>query len=108
MDEKNLNWPVTVTLFAQERYDGDWMPEKLTEAVAWLQNFLAQVPDEHRNEATIDIGYEEYSANIDISYQRPATEAEKQERLSNERRQTDRSTAERRQHYERLKTEFGE
>lgn len=111
MDEKNLNWPVTVTLFDQERYDGDWMPEKLTEALAWLQGFLNQVPVQFRDKATIEISsvssYEDsHYASIGISYNRPPTKAEKEARLTEEHQRIDAREASEREVYERLKAKF--
>ena len=108
MDEENLNRLVTVTLFDKERWDGEWMPETLTEAIAWLQQFLEQVPVEFRETATVDIsGFEDYAARIEISYQRPPTDTEKQGRLAEERQlNKERENKERRQ-YERLKAKFG-
>ena len=113
MDEENLNWPVTVTLFYQEQCDGKWMPDNLADAVAWLQAFLDQVPAEYRHTAKIEIdsvgSYEDsHYANIEISYQRPPTDEEKQARLAKEHQRNDARQAERRQQYECLKTEFGE
>ena len=111
MDEENLNWPVTVTLFNQERYDGEWMPEKLTEAIAWLQKFLEQVPEECHQAASIEIGstggYEgDHYATIEISYERPPTAEEKQERLNKEQRDQVAQEANERRAYERLKTKY--
>ena len=112
MDEENLNWPITVTLFAQEKHDGEWTPENLVDAIAWLQGFLEQVPVEYREAATIEItserDYDWHKPYIEISYQRPPTDADKQERLAKEKQRRDKQVAERRQHYEHLKTEFGE
>ena len=113
MDEENLNWSVTVTLFDQERYDGKWMPCNLADAMAWLQAFLNQVPGEYRHTAKIEINsvglyQDSHDANIEISYRRPATHEEKQARLAEERQWNDAEEAKRRQQYERLKTEFGE
>lgn len=113
MDEKTLNRPVTVALFAQEQYDGEWMPDDLMGAVAWLQAFLDQMPVEYRDTAEIEIssvgGYEgEHSASIQISYRRPPTDAEKQGLLNDEHRQSAANKAERHRQYLRLKTEFGD
>lgn len=112
MDEKELNWSVTVTLFDQEQYDGNWIPEKLTEAVAWLQGFLEQVPVQFRDKATIEISsvgsYEDsHYAAIEISYQRPPTHEEKQGRLAEERQRYDAREASEREVYERLKAKYG-
>lgn len=108
MDEKSLNQPVDVALFYKCGGSSDWMPEKLTEAISWLQKFLDQVPDEYRDVVTIEIDVDEYSPDICISYRRPPTEAEKQSRLDKEQQQIDETRTYRRQEYERLKAEFGE
>ena len=90
MNDENLNWPVTITLFDQEQYDGNWIPGGLIKTIAWLQQFLGQVPIEYRDTATIEINsvgsYEDsHYATIEISYQRPPTEGEKQRRMTKER-----------------------
>ena len=90
MDETNLNRPVTVTLFCKARYEGEWMPEGLVDAIEWLRHFLEEVPAEFRDSAEIRIdsegGWEDsHYANIEIYYRRPPTEAEKRKRLSDER-----------------------
>ena len=108
MNEERLNQPVKVTLFCQNIWDDGWIPEKLVDAIPWLQKFLDQAPKKYRDQVTIEISADEYRPEIDISYQRPVTGAEKQDRLMKEQQQIKRRTVERRQQYERLKAEFDE
>lgn len=84
---KEEDWPVEVVVFEQQRYGGEWMPEKLTDAVAWLQGLLEQVPAEHRDAVKIDIdstsSYEDsHYATIKVSYWRPPTAEEREGRLA--------------------------
>src|SRR5579864_1132178 len=74
-----------VHVFRQEQYDGEWLPEKLSDAIAWLQEKLEIVPNEYRDSAKIEIDSvsswkDSHYASIEISYQRPPTEAEIAER----------------------------
>ena len=105
-----------VTLFRAERYDGEWMPEKLHEAIAWLLGYLNQVPEEYRDRATIEIssesGYEDsHYASILIEYQRPDTKEEEmyeakqqRERLKGEAEHHERQAEAARQRLAALKT----
>jgi hypothetical protein len=78
-----------VRVFRQERYDGDWLPEKLSDAIAWLQGMLDSVPAEYRDSAKIEIDSvssweDSHYASIEISYRRPPTQAEITERKAKE------------------------
>lgn len=82
---------VEVVVFAAERYDGQWFPEKLEETVIWLQDKLAEIPEEYRSAAKIEIdsvgSYEDtHYASVSISYWRPPTDAEIEERNSAKRK----------------------
>ena len=110
MDKKNLNLPVTVTLFNQDKHCGGWIPGNLGDAIAWLQNFLEKVPAEYRDSAWIEISsYDDYGSSIvdiEISYKRPPTEADKQQRLNEERERFEEVDARERLAYERLKKKY--
>ena len=75
---------VTVEVFNQEQYDGEWIPPTLVAAIAWLQEKLEQIPPEFRANARIEVegvsSYDSSYANILIDYMRPATESEIQEK----------------------------
>jgi hypothetical protein len=78
-----------VRIFRQERYDGEWLPEKLSDAIAWLQEKLESVPTEYRDSAKIEIDSvssweDSHYASIEISYRRPPTEAEIADRKAKE------------------------
>jgi hypothetical protein len=70
-----------ITIFNQEQYDGDWVPEKLSDALQWLQLKLQEIPAEYRDSAIIEIdsagGYEgSHYGHIEIHYTRPETDNE--------------------------------
>ncbi len=110
MNEDFPHYPVAVTLFRQEQYEGGWIPENLTDAVAWLQGYLEQVPEEYRDKATIEItsqsDYDYHKPCIEISYHRPPTDQEKQDRLEDERQHSEAREARDRQEYYRLRAKF--
>jgi hypothetical protein len=67
-----------------KEYGKDWPPEDATGLLAWFQSELDDVPAEFRDKARIDITseevYESSKAIIEISYDRPETDEEMQER----------------------------
>lgn len=70
-----------ITVFKADKYDREWPPENLGEAIAWFQRRLDAIPEEHRASATVEFGsvagYEDsHYATIEIGYFRPETEAE--------------------------------
>lgn len=78
----------TVTVFEQEQYDGEWMPENLIQAIEWLQELLRSIPEQYRNDAQIEIDLtERYGcdrAQIKISYEREETDEEERIRIREE------------------------
>jgi len=103
---------ITVSLFSKEQYDSEWIPEKLSDAIAWLNGFLEQVPPEWRNSATIGVGsvgsYEDsHYAQIGIDYERPETDEEwAARRVRVEMAVRERDEIDRRE-FERLRAKFG-
>lgn len=76
-----FDWATKVTLFRQQRYDGEWMPENAEKAIKWLQNIVAQAPPKFRSAVKIEIDSESsyegsHYASIEISYWRPPTAVE--------------------------------
>ncbi len=88
----DFNYNETVRVFDVSRYDGDWMPAKMADAIAWLQEMMAKIPEAHRDSATIEIdsvgSYENsHYASICIEYSRPPTPVEVEARKNSARRQ---------------------
>ncbi len=111
MNIKDYDWPVTVTVFEGERYEGKWMPESLPDAISWLQGLLEQVPDEYRHKTEIEIDSvgsweDSHYPSITISYRRPPTGAEIRERIVEEKQRSENRLEEARLQYERLKARF--
>lgn len=82
-----MNEVVRVDVFSGQRYDGDWPPDGFTDALAWFQDKLAQIPDKFKGVARCEIssegGYEDsHYGYIEIWYYRPETEDEKAERIA--------------------------
>ncbi len=65
---------------AEQHGGGEWLPENLAAAIAWLQAKLDAVPEASRSSARVDIGTEsDYAAThatLKISYERRETDAE--------------------------------
>ena len=80
-----------------EQYNGDWPPEEATEAIAWFQNKLKDVPGEFRSTARIEIDstsrYDSTYATIEIGYVRPETDEEEAQREKQSAAQADRNRA---------------
>jgi hypothetical protein len=80
----------TVVVFeSYESWRDDWMPGALQDAIAWLQEKLASIPEEHQDSAGIEIrgggGYDGEFPIISITYDRPETDAEMADRLEVQR-----------------------
>lgn len=80
-----------ITVFKQERYDGQWPPEHGNSFIAWFQAKLNEIPEEHRGNARIELdsqsGYEgSHYASIEITYRRMETEEEAKSREAEEER----------------------
>jgi len=80
---------IIVTVFCEDEYNKDWPPENAVGFVEWFAQKLEQVPVEYRSKATIALdsvgSYEDsHYVNIGISYSRPETDKEEQNRLAYE------------------------
>jgi hypothetical protein len=71
---------------------------------------LDKVPPEYQSVASIDVDsgsyYDSQYTTISIAYERPPTEAEKQERAAEEKQNNEARLREARLQYERLKARF--
>lgn len=95
---------------------GGPVPEKLSDAISWLQDHLRSIPKACRASAKFEIesegGYEgEHHVGVSITYERPETDAEWAERRADmERRQalaTEAREAAERAEFQRLAAKFG-
>lgn len=76
--------------FYAGKHSGNWpfsYDAKLTEVVAWLNAKLLEIPEQYRDEAYCEIssesGYEgDHYPSIEITYARPETDAERDDRLA--------------------------
>jgi hypothetical protein len=79
---------VKVTVFNSEQYDPDWpfnYDTKLKDVVHWFNAKLAEIPAEYRDKARCDIDSNgDGDMTLRISYWRPETPAECEERLTRE------------------------
>ncbi len=98
--ELDFAWPETVEVYS---CTGSYnFPSKLTEAIEFLQDKLALVPDKYKDSAKLEIdSHEDYDStteNITISYTRPATQEEITKRFEQDkaRRAADLAWAKRR------------
>lgn len=44
-----------VSVFSGEKFKGEWVPERLVDAIDWLNQKLEEVPAARREQATINI-----------------------------------------------------
>jgi hypothetical protein len=74
---EKFDYSTTVKVFDAEKHDGDWLPERLEDAIEWLQEKLSSVPEEFRERVMIEINsqtdYDSSIASMTIDYQRPPT-----------------------------------
>jgi GGDEF domain-containing protein len=81
---------VQETVYNGGPYDSNgWPPEDPAGFMAWFQDRINQIPEEHRAKATIEFSseggyYGEHSAHIEITYMRPETDEQYQSRLRRE------------------------
>ena len=81
---------VQETVFNGSQYEGDgWPPEDPAGFMAWFQEQIERIPDEHRATAKIEIGiqscyYGDSSASLEITYQREETDEQFAARLARE------------------------
>ncbi len=86
-NKSNFSYPAEEVVFDEERpfCSEDWIPDKLEQAIVWLQKKLEKIPAEYRGTASFEIDSNvEYDCSIltmKISYHRPATNGEVWERL---------------------------
>ena len=81
---------ISVKVFNQIKYDGEWPPVEAMKFVAWLNEKLATIPDEYKESAAIEIdsttAYEDsIYPTICIAYHRHETDEEMETRLSKEK-----------------------
>lgn len=72
-----------------------------------ILSLLDKVPEEYRDSATIGVDPEDGACTWTLSYERPETDAELQNRINIVRDAEQRQEAEARAQYERLKKTFG-
>lgn len=112
MDDEQLNRPVTVIVCKVREFDENGLPEKLDEAIAWLQRLRDEIPPAHRAIATIDIDstayWDEPAAWLTVEYTRPPTEDEIAERRATAKREKAAKTRRDRALYQELKKRFGD
>ncbi|MCH7570375.1 MAG: hypothetical protein IH919_07400 [Deltaproteobacteria bacterium] len=109
MDSTRLNEPILETVYCGDQYgDGEWLPENLGDAIAWLQEILDRVPSEYRKKARIEVetDYNENFVNISILYARPPTAEDKQKRLNAEQARLAKIEAVERRAYEVMKAKY--
>jgi hypothetical protein len=86
------------------------LTRSLVELIDKYQKILNQVPEEFKNDVTIESEVNEWDDEVyvltEISYWRPETDEEKECRLKNEQRQKDLNVKKERALYEALKTKF--
>jgi hypothetical protein len=102
---------VRENVFGGERWNGDWPPEAAAGFVAWFQELLADIPDEWRQSARIELGsmggYEgDHSPTIEVTFDRLETPDEIAERQEGWRWQQAEAVARQRSEYEALKAKF--
>lgn len=79
-----------VTVFSAEQYDSSFpcpRGTRLVEFERWLAGKISEIPEEYREQATIDLdtryGHEDSSyVTVEIEYRRPETEGEASARLA--------------------------
>ncbi len=88
------------------------VPENLAEAITWLQDTLDGIPAEHRASAKIEIDseseYDSHFAVVQISYNRPETDAELAKRIALAERQENQAQQAELALFKRLKQKFGD
>lgn len=81
VDALVLRQQVRVSVTAAEQYDPDFPPENLLGFIAWFDAILANIAEEYRPSATIEISstssyYDSHYATINVQYLRPETDDE--------------------------------
>lgn len=75
---------IKITVFEEEQYDGDWLPESGLELIDWLKSKIKSVPPRYRKDVKIEfdstVCYDSSSAAIEIYYYRPETKKEVKKR----------------------------
>ena len=101
-----------ITVFKQEKYDGEWPSEELPKFVEWMTEKLNSIPEEYRCNATIEIesvsSYEDsHYPRIEILYWRPETKEEEAKRLDDENRRHLEQIAKEMRMLETLQAKYG-
>ena len=80
---------VGVTVLSSSPCYGEWFPEKLVDAIAWLNELLEEIPEEHRSQTIITVesetDYDGHNPRVVIAYRRPETDEEMADRIRREK-----------------------
>ena len=103
---------ITVTVFNEEQYGGEWPPENAAGAIAWLSEKVESIPEAFRSTAKIEFdsvgGYEgSHHARIEITYTRPETDEEESDRMRVEEVRHQRQRASELDTLARLQAKYG-
>ena len=90
-----------------EKWEDDWPPENLGGFVTWAAEQLAAIPEAFRESAEIEITGDDGGQQIEISYRRPLTAEEHDEREARRNAAAERQRAKDKADFERLKEIFG-
>ncbi len=101
----------TVCVLQERGYD---CPTKASEFIAWIQQFIATIPDEYRAAARVEIESEDNgyggdcscTSNLTVSYVRPETDAEWEDRLQSQRLRETEAERRERQKLAELKAKY--
>jgi hypothetical protein len=101
-----------IDVVSVDQYDADFPASNLVKTIAWLSAKLAEIPEEHRENATCEIGSvssweDRHYACIEIAYSRPATKEEAESAARELHAAKMAHEAEERLQFERLKAKFG-
>lgn len=100
-----------ITVVAAEQYDPGFPPGRLLEFAAWLQAIINEIPEECRESAEIEIDstssyYDSHYAQVQVTYRRPETDKEWDDRKADVMRRVHEAEALERQALERLKAKY--
>lgn len=88
------------------KHNDDFPPDDAIGCVEWFNKKLAEIPEECRIGAEIEINGNDYQLEIVISYARPETDEEMQHRIAENVRLALNKEAIERKQYEALKAKF--
>lgn len=72
---------LTIKVLKAEQYDPKFPPAPLAEFQEWVDEVVAQVPEEFRDTATVEFGsassyYDSSYSSVEVQYRRPETDEE--------------------------------